>query len=284
MRTVRNLIIVLVVLSLLPLTAACSGGGTSITAFVGSASQPVMQEAAAAFQKKTGIQVFLNFGGSGTMLSQMTIAKQGDLYIPGSPDYMAKAEAQGAVDPATIQRLAYLVPAIIVPKGNPAGIQSLADLAKPGVTVGIGEPSSVCIGLYAVEVMDYNGMLASIEPNIVVHASSCSQTAALVAMKSVDAIIGWRVFGSWDPDTTDVVLLGTDQLPRIAYIPGAVSTYSKDTKDARAFLDYLASPDGQAIFARWGYLATEADAREYAPDAQIGGDYQLPAGFAGTGQ
>ncbi len=285
MKTLRTCVIVLALLSLVPLAAGCSGGGNaSITAFVGSASQPVMQEAAAAFKEKTGVEVFLNFGGSGTMLSQMTIAKSGDLYIPGSPDYMAKAEVQGAVDPATIRKLAYLVPAIIVPKGNPAGIQSLADLAKPGVSVGIGDPSSVCIGLYAVEVMDYNGLLDAIGPNIVVHASSCSQTAALAAMKSVDAIIGWRVFGSWDPDTTDVVLLGQDQLPRIAYIPGAVSTYSKDKKDAQAFLDYLASPDGQAIFARWGYLATESDARAYAPDAQIGGDYQLPAGFTGSGQ
>jgi molybdate transport system substrate-binding protein len=285
MKTVRNLVLVAALLSLLPLAAGCSGGGNkSITAFVGSASQPVMQEAAAAFKQQTGIEVYLNFGGSGTMLSQMTIARQGDLYIPGSPDYMAKAEAQGAVDPATVQRLAYLVPAIIVPKGNPAHIQSLADLAKPGVTVGIGDPSSVCIGLYAVEVMDHNDMLSSIEPNIVVHASSCSQTAALAAMRSVDAIIGWRVFGNWDPDTVDVVLLGKDQLPRIAYIPGAVSTYSKDKKDAQAFLDYLASPDGQAIFAKWGYLATEADARAYAPNAQIGGDYQLPAAFAGSGQ
>jgi molybdate transport system substrate-binding protein len=101
-------------------------------------------------------------------------------------------------------------------------------------------------------------------------------------MKSVDAIIGWRVFGSWDPTTTEVVLLGPDQLPRIAYIPGAVSTYSTDRQDAQAFLDYLASPDGQAIFAKWGYLATEAAARKYAPDATIGGTYQLPAGFAGA--
>ncbi len=284
MKTLRNLVITLVVLSLLPLATACSGGTKSITVFAGSASQPVLQEAATAFKKKTGVEVYLNFGGSGTMLSQMVIAKKGDLYIPGSPDYMAKAEAQHAVDNTTIKRLAYLIPAIIVPKGNPANIHSLADLAKPGVTVGIGDPSSVCIGLYGVEVMDYNHMLWKIEPNIVVHASSCAQTASLVAMKTVDAIIGWRVFHSWDPTTTDLVLLGKDQLPRIAYIPGAISSYSKDTKNAQAFLNYLASPAGQAIFSKWGYIATEAEARTYAPNATIGGSYQLPAGFTGAGK
>ena len=44
MKTVRNLVISLVVLSLLPLASACSGGSRSITAFAGSASQPVLQE------------------------------------------------------------------------------------------------------------------------------------------------------------------------------------------------------------------------------------------------
>jgi molybdate transport system substrate-binding protein len=284
-KTVRMLVIVVMLLSLLPLAAGCSGGGgKSITAFVGSASKPAMEEAAAAFKEKTGIEVFLNFGGSGTMLSQMTIDKSGDLYIPGSPDYMAKAVSRGAVDHATVTRLAYLVPAIIVPEGNPAGIRSLADLARPGVSVGIGDPASVCVGLYAIEVMDDNGLLAAIGPNIVVHASSCSQTASLAAMRSVDAVIGWRVFGKWDPDTVDIVYLGTDELPRIAYVPGGISTYARDRESAQAFLDYLVSPEGQAIFAKWGYLATESDARVYAPDAQIGGDYQLPADYRGPGQ
>ena len=263
-------------LSLLAGVTGCSGGGEkSITAFVGSASKPAMEEAAEAFREKTGITVYLNFGGSGTVLSQMKIDESGDLYIPGSPDYMEMAEADGDIDPATVKVISYLVPAILVPAGNPAGIKSLTDLARPGVTVGIGDPETVCVGLYAYEVMEYNNVMADIVPNIVTHTESCSKTATLVALGSIDAVIGWRVFSKWH-DTVDVVYLEANQVPRLAYIPGAVSTYTKDEKSARAFLDFLVSEEGQAIFAKWGYISTEEEARTFAPDAQIGGEYRLP--------
>jgi molybdate transport system substrate-binding protein len=110
-----------------------------VLVFAGSASQPPLEEAAAAFTKKTGIPVILHLGGSGTMLSQLRLTGRGDLYIPGSPDFLELARAQNLVEgDATI--LAYLVPAIIVAKGNPLGIHGLDDLARPGFGGGAGAP------------------------------------------------------------------------------------------------------------------------------------------------
>jgi molybdate transport system substrate-binding protein len=256
----------------------CTPQEKAITAFCGSASKPAMEEAAEAFKEETGITVYLNFGGSGTVLSQMKVANTGDVYIPGSPDYMVIAEKDGVVDPSSIRIISYLVPAILVQEGNPANIQALIDLARPGIEVGIGNPESVCVGLYAYELFEYNGLLAEIEPNIVTHAESCSKTATLVALKSVDAILGWRVFASWH-DTVEAVYLEPQEIPRLAYIPGAVSTYAEDRESAEKFLDFLVSPGGQEIFKKWGYLATESEAREFAPDAEIGGEYRLPGTY-----
>ena len=257
----------------------CTGGGTkTITAFCGSASKPAMEEAALAFEDETGIKVYLNFSGSGTMLSQMKVSQSGDLYIPGSPDYMVMAENDGVADPDTVRIISYLVPAVLVQEGNPSGIHALADLAREGIEVGIGNPEAVCVGLYAYEILEYNDLLAEVESNIVTHAESCSKTATLVALKTVDAILGWRVFSSWH-DTIDAVYLEPQQIPRLAYIPGAVSTFAEDRESAGRFLDYLTSPAGQEIFRKWGYLSTETEAREYAPGAQIGGEYHLPADY-----
>jgi len=33
------------------------------------------------------------------------------------------------------------------------------------------------------------------------------------------------------------------------------------------------------MFSNWGYLATEEEARQFAPDAAIGGEYQLPGNY-----
>lgn len=251
----------------------------TITAFVGSASKPPMEEIGTAFEKETGIKVYFNFGGSGTMLSQMKIAKQGDLYIPGSQDYMVMAERDGVIDPETVKIVAYLVPAIDVQKGNPKNIQSLSDLARPGLKLGIGAPETVCVGLYAVEILEYNHLLADVGKNVVTYAASCDATATLVALKTVDAVIGWEIFASWNPGAIDAVFLKPEQIPRLAYIPAAISNYTRDKKSAQRFLDFLVSPQAKAVLKKWGYNTTEAEARKYAPGAKIGGEYKLPAGY-----
>ena len=103
------ILLVAVLLFSLPLYGCSQGEQKTITAFVGSASKPAMEEAAQAFEEETGIKVYLNFSGSGTMLSQLKIAKEGDLYIPGSPDYMVKAEREGVVYPDSVKIISYLV-------------------------------------------------------------------------------------------------------------------------------------------------------------------------------
>jgi len=265
-------------LVLIPVSGCFGGEEKSITAFCGAASKPAMEEAAKAFEEKTEIKVYLNFGGSGTMLSQLKIAREGDLYIPGSPDYMVMAERDGVVEPESVKIISYLVPAILVQKGNPKNIQSLSDLARPGIEVGIADPASVCVGLYAYEILEANGLIDDIKEagTIVTYAESCDKTASLIVLKAVDAVIGWEVFASWNPDTTDVVYLEPDQIPRLSYVPGAICTFTKDRESAQKFLDFLVSPDGLEIFAKWGYITTESEARKFAPNAGIGGEYKLP--------
>ena len=278
----------LVILLVLVLVVFIAVGGCAeeeqetITAFCGSASKPAMEEAAQAFTETTGIKVYLNFSGSGTMLSQMEVSRSGDLYIPGSPDYMEIAEHKGVVEPESVKIISYLIPAILVQHGNPRNIQSIADLASPGIEVGIGNPKAVCVGLYAYEILEYNNLLAEVVPNIVTHAESCSRTASLVALKAVDAVLGWRVFSRWH-DTIDVVYLEPEQVPRLSYIPGAISTFAENREGAQQFLDFLVSSQGQEIFRKWGYITTESEARKFAPNAEIGGEYKLPGEIYGNG-
>jgi molybdate transport system substrate-binding protein len=247
--------------------------------FAGSASKPPLDEAAQLFHKQTGIQVYLTYGGSGAVLSQMKLSQTGDIYIPGSPDYLLKAQKENTIDSSSAKIIAYLVPVIGVQRGNPQNIQTLADLTRPGIKVGIGNPGAVCIGLYAVEIFDSNKMLGDIKKNLATQAESCEKTATLLSLKSVDAIIGWDVFDNWDPEHIEVVYLKPQQLPRIAYIPAAVSNYTRDKPGAQAFIDFLVSTDGQNIFRKWGYLANEQEARKFAPNAKIGGEYSLPENY-----
>jgi molybdate transport system substrate-binding protein len=238
-----------------------------IRAYFGSAAEVPEEELVAAFQKETGITVEYTMSGSGTLLSAIEMAKVGDLFAPGSQDYMQKAINDGIMVNGSIKILAYLVPAIIVQKGNPKNITSLSDLAKPGLRVGIGNPDSVCVGLYAQDILKKAGLWDSVKPNIVTYASSCSNTAALVVTKSVDAIVGWHVFYNWTPDKVDIVYIKPEQIPKIAYIPIGITKYADDPSSAQKLIDYLLSPEGKTVFSKYGYFSTLEEAKKLAPYA-----------------
>ncbi len=247
--------------------------------FAGSASKPATQELVALFEAETGHTVKLHLGSSGNLLSQMKIAQRGDLYFPGSPDYMSIAKRDGIVVSETERIVTYLIPAINVQRGNPKGIMALKDLGRSDVRVAIGNPHHVCVGLYAVEIVEHAGFSTEVKPRIIGYTESCAKTASIVALNGSDAVLGWRVFESWNPEKIETVLLRPDQIPRISYMPIAVSTLARNVELARQFIEYACSEKGKNVFEKWGYLTNEEQARAYAPDAAIGGDYNLPEGW-----
>ncbi|MBI4186308.1 MAG: molybdate ABC transporter substrate-binding protein [Chloroflexi bacterium] len=272
--------LLLLILLMLAFPAGCAAEKQqTITVFSGSVARLAMEDAAGTFETKTGIKVYLNFSGSGTMLSQMKLSRSGDLYVPASPDYMRLAERDGVIEPGSEKRLAYLVPAILVQRGNPRNIQTLSDLAGPGIQVAIADPESVTIGLYAYEILVYNNLLPEVGGNIVTYGESYGKVVSLVALKIVDAAIGWSIAALWQPDTIEVVYLKPEQVPRLSYLSAAISTFARDRESSQRFLDFLASPEGQEIFRRRGYITAEGEARKFAPGAEIGGEYRLPESY-----
>lgn len=279
----RGWVTVLVVSWGLVLGSAAQAGqrsGRSLEVFAGSASKPALEEAARRFEGETGARVFLHLGGSGTMLSQMELLRRGDVYFPGSSDFMELAKRKGLVDAATEVVVVYLLPAINVQRGNPKNIRGLEDLARPGLRVGIARPATVCVGLYAVEALEARGLTEAVLKNVVNQAESCEKTAQMISLGLVDAVIGWDVFGEWDPERVETVYYPPDQVTRIGYLPAAVSAFPREPELARAFLAYLVSPEGQTVFRANGYLTDLAEARKRArPDTPVGGEWPLPASW-----
>ncbi|MEX1119557.1 MAG: molybdate ABC transporter substrate-binding protein [Terrimicrobiaceae bacterium] len=252
-----------------------------LLAYVGAASKPPTEEVAKLYERKTGIKVDLVFGGSGYVLSQMKLARRGDLYFPGSSDYMEKAKRDGDVFPDTEKVIVYLVPAINVQKGNPRGIRALKDLTRPGLKVAIANPEGVCVGAYAVEILEKeftDDEMTAFRKNLINYTESCEKTATAISLKMADAVIGWSVFEHWDPQRIETISLHKDEIPRMGYIPIAISTFSKNRAAAQSFIDFLTGPEGQAVYARHQYFATAAEASAYIGEEKpVGGEYAVPA-------
>ena len=270
--------VVVLLTLLIPYTLLASSGNLMI--FAGAASKPPTEEVAKIYKHTRGVGVQVTFGGSGFVLSQMKLARRGDLYFPGSSDFMEKAKRDGLVFPETERIVAYLIPAINVQKGNPWKIQSLKDLLRPGLRLAIADPESVCVGTYAVEVVEKNLTAeerALFRKNLVTTVESCEKTANIISLKGVDAVIGWEVFQHWDPERIETVFLPPGEVPRIGYLPAAVSRFTGNRPLAEEFVNFLISPESKDVFKRHGYLMSLEEARKYTlPGTPVGGEYSLP--------
>ncbi|HPD56118.1 MAG TPA: molybdate ABC transporter substrate-binding protein [Smithellaceae bacterium] len=259
--------------------------GGELFIFAGAASKPATEETAKAFEKKTGVKVNLTFGGSGFVLSQMALAKKGDLYFPGSSDYMEIAKQKGLVFPESEKYVVYLVPAINVQKGNPKGIKLLRDLIKPGLRVAIANPENVCVGLYAAEIIEKNYTAdekARFRNNLVNYTESCEKTATAISLKAVDAVIGWEVFQHWDPERIETIPLRKNEIVRIGYIPIAISRFTTNRNLAQEFIDFILSDEGKIFFKKYHYFMSPEEAMAWIGEKKpIGGAYKIPAEWTG---
>ena len=252
-------------------------GSPVIEVFAGSASMIVLKEAVASFEKNTGSKIHLIFGGSGRLLAQMRLARRGDLYIPASQEFMDIARETGVVDLSSVVRLAYLVPAIGVASGNPKGIHGLADLLRPDIRFVMARPDTVSIGLLSAEIFEKNGLGEKARSSVSGFTESFSRAVQMLAIGTADAIIGWSILGNWDRDRLEVVPIQSSNIPRISYISGAVSVYSKNPDLARDLLDYLAGGEGKSVFESHGYPTDVGDIHHLvSASATIGGRYELP--------
>ena len=276
---------IFIVLSLTVGLMICVSGQRSLAAdslmvFAGAASKPPTEEAAKAFEAKTGVRVDVIFGGMGYVLSQMMLGKKGDLYFPGSSDYMELAKKKEIVFPETEKVIVYLVPAINVQKGNPKNVKTLKDLSRPGLKVAIANPEGVCVGAYAVEIVESLYTPEEKEAfrrNLINYTGSCEKTATAISLKAADAVIGWRVFHYWDPERIETIPLDKPQVIRIGYIPIAISKYTSNRPLAQKFIGFLLSEDGKKIFQKYHYFMSADQAAAWIGEKKpVGGEYVVP--------
>jgi len=148
---------------------------------------------------------------------------------------------------------------VIVPTSNPAGIQSPADLAKTGVKV-IAAGDNVPITKYATQLVanlarepGYPAdFVAACTQNIVSKEDNVKAVVGKIELGEGDAAIVYvtDAKASTKVHTVDV----PDSANALATYDGVVVKGSANPAAAKAFLDWFAGPDGQAILSSFGFL------------------------------
>lgn len=214
----------------------------------------------AAYQRKhADITITYNFAGTQTLWQQMAQGATPDLFASADLAYMQQASEAGLVEGSKI--FAHNKLTVLLPASNPGHIQSLKDLARPGLKIDMAA-ASVPVGKYALEVLD---KLANdpeygpdyeknVKANIVSQEENVKAVVQKVLLGEVDAGVVYATDVS-SVDASKVTSLAIpDHANVIADYPLAVTKKSAHTREAQAFEDYILSPDGQATLQKYHFL------------------------------
>jgi len=222
--------------------------------FSGAGLMKPMEELKKNFESVHHVKAEVHYGGSGEIFAMVGAGQPCDVLIPGAEKYTQDALKNGWVKKNTIHNMVRHIPVIAVPKGNPAKIRGLEDLARSGVRVAIGDPKAPAIGRVAKQMLEKNKLWNSVTPNISVYAPTVNQLLIYVALKQVDASIIWGDMVVWaeGKGKLDVVRIPENK-NIIQTIPTAVCTKAPHKDIALKFNNYISSPEGLAVWKKWGY-------------------------------
>ena len=222
--------------------------GQSLQIHSGAGISKAMDEMGQAFEEKYGAKVNFNYAGCAQLLSQMEINKLGDVFVGGSLNDMEIAQQKGFADKYV--EAAYHIPAIAVPKGNPAGITGLADLTKPGVKLILGDEKVTAIGKKGAKIFEKN-KLTGIEKNVVAKAATVNEIVTKIGMKQGDAGLVFEDNG-FAVKEIEIISIPQEQ-NAIDKVPVCVLSFTKNAELAQTFVDFVKSDEGKAIFVKHGF-------------------------------
>jgi molybdate transport system substrate-binding protein len=235
--------------------------GTSLTVHAGAGIRPPLDEAGKMFEKKTGTRVEYNYKGSGCLLADICFSKRGDVYIPGELYYVEQAGERGFIGTSLV--VAQMSTVVVVQKGNPKKIKGLKDLTRPGLRIGLGDPTKVAIGRAANESLVKAGILKDVEKNVVMRALNVVEMGIGVKLEHLDAAIVWDATAYLFKGDVETLSL-PDEWRVDSPIPAGVLSFSKQRSQAEQFVKFLATEEVAKVFRAHGYGVPEQKATAIA--------------------
>lgn len=216
------------------------------------------------------VTVVPTYESSGTLLDQIKEGADCDLFISAAQKQMnaldgsLKGDAEknpdglDMIDGSTRINLLENKVTLVVPKDNPKGIESFDQMAehlKAGdILMAMGN-SDVPVGQYTQKIFAFYKLdeAALNTAGVLTYGSNVKEVTTQVSEGSVDCGVIYAT-DAFSAGLTVVATATKDMCGQVIY-PAAVLSGSKHAAEAKAFLDYLSTPDAMTIFESVGFSA-----------------------------
>jgi molybdate transport system substrate-binding protein len=244
----RTKFIALAIMAALGSTAQAA----EVTVSAAASLTNAFKEIGAAFEKEhAGDKVLFNFAASDPLVQQIAKGAPVDVFASADQDAMDKADSMKLLQAGTRKNFASNSLVLIAPQGGKAPLKAVPDVANAAVArITLGNPASVPVGRYTKAALEHAKLWAAVEPKAI-YGTSVRQCLDYVARGEVDAGFVYATDAAIVKDKVNVVATVPTETP-VTY-PIAVIAAGPQAALGRQFADYVHSPAGQTILAKYGF-------------------------------
>ena len=221
-------------------------------------------------EQNPNVTIQFNFDSSGTLKTQIQNGAECDVFISAGQKQMNQLDKDASAEVNT-EGLDFVLEGtrfnilenkvtLVVPDGNPKGIESFDDMAaglKDGtILLGMGN-SDVPVGQYTQKVLKFYELdeetLAA--AGCLTYGTNVKEVTTQVSEATVDCGIIYCT-DAFSAGLTIVDYATAEMCGQVIY-PAAVLNVSKNVETAQAFLDFCRTPEAAAVFESVGFSAAE---------------------------
>ncbi|MGE4353924.1 MAG: molybdate ABC transporter substrate-binding protein [Oscillospiraceae bacterium] len=252
----KKLISLLCVLVLVLSLTACGAKQekTELTVFAAASMTETMQQIADLYAKDhPDVTITYTFDSSGTLKTQIAEGAQCDLFISAAQKQMDALSELGLIDEDTRRDILENKVALVVPDGNPAGIESFNDILSDKLSLLTIGNSDVPVGQYTLDIFDYLGVTAQEleSEGKLTYGTNVKEVTTQVSESAADAGIVYAT----DAFSANLQIVdeATPEMTRQIIYPAAVLKASKNADAAKELLAFLQTDEAMTVFEAVGF-------------------------------
>jgi len=209
------------------------------------------------------VTLIINFDSSGTLKTQIEEGADCDLFISAAQKQMnalditsdKNSDKLDLIIPETRTNILENKVVLVVPEGNPGGINAFEDVNTDKVSMIALGNADVPVGQYAQEIFTNMGVWDALQSKIT-FGSNVKEVTTQVSEKAVDCGVVYAT-DAYSAGLTAVAEAPEGSLKTPVVYPAAVTRSSKHAEAAQALLDYLQSDACSAVFEKVGFTVVK---------------------------
>jgi molybdate transport system substrate-binding protein len=212
------------------------------------------------FEKKTGVKIAYTGAFAAALGKSLLGSGQTEVFAGRVLDLAKKLREAGKME--YFKPLCFTSYVMVTPKGNPAGILAIEDMAKPGVRVVLAPEASPPGGQAVQALLKKAGVQEAVTKNAIIQGSCVQRTMDDVIRPHGDvSIVELRITRMREFEgKLDIVPIPERFFPPppLTFTVGVMKN-ARDRALADVYIDFLTSAEGQAFFERQGFIPAISD-------------------------